>query len=167
MTLLDMAIAAIVLFGLWRGFLAGAMKTALSLASWLIALVAASRLASSVAPLFVGATDSAVLQLAMGFLAVFLVVMVMVQLIVYLSSHALKALKLDVLDRLAGGVLGAAVGVLKVLFVLSITAPLLTKLPMWERSVLAKALLPLAPTAKALLVHTAEDVWHSIDVPND
>lgn len=165
MNLLDILIIAVVLFGLWRGFVAGAMKTALSLISWLAALVAATRLASSVSAMFVGVTDNAVLQTALGFLSVFLVVMVSLQLTVYVFGKTLKALKLDFLDKIAGAVLGAAIGVLKVLVILSITAPLLARLPVWQTSALAPNLLPLAPFAKTLLYEMADGVWQQVDRP--
>lgn len=165
MNLLDIIITAVVLFGLWRGFVAGAMKTALSLISWLTALVAATRLASSVSPMFVGVTDNGVLQTALGFICVFLVVVVSLKLIVYVFGKTLKALRLDFLDKIAGAVLGAATGVLKVLVVLSITAPLLTRLPIWQSSALAPNLLPLAPFAKTLIYKMADGIWQQVDRP--
>lgn len=165
MTVLDMLILAIVLWGLWRGFQLGAMKTAVSLIAWLAGLVAATRLASLVSGMFESITNNTVLQLALGFLSVFLVVVILLQLIVSVFGKALKALKLDFLDKLAGGVLGAATGTLKVLVILSITAPLLTKHSIWHNSILAPALLPLAPIAKALMYEAAKEVWEEMDDP--
>lgn len=165
MSILDIIIALVVLGSLWRGFRAGAMKTALALLSWLIALVTASKMAHSAQPLVVSVTDNPVLQLALAFLLVSLLVLVFLQLLVYVSSKALKALKLDLLDKIAGGVLGAGVGLLKVLVVLSLTAPILSHFAVWERSLLAQNLLPLAPMAKTLLAKSAGEVWQVLDEP--
>ena len=46
---LDIVIAVVVLIGLWRGFQVGLIKTAVGLVGWFIALIAATRLAGSVA----------------------------------------------------------------------------------------------------------------------
>ena len=163
MTVLDIIIAAVVLWGLYRGFQAGAIKTALTLIGWLVALVAGTRLADTVAPMFADFVDNTVLQTALGFLAVCLVVISIVHLIIYLFKSSLKALRLDFLDKLAGGVLGATKGVLKVLVVLSFTAPLLTHLPMWQSSALTQSLMPFAPMARQLITNATGEAWQYIN----
>ena len=47
---LDIIIAIVVLIGLWRGFQAGLIKTAVGLMGWFVALIVATRLATSIAP---------------------------------------------------------------------------------------------------------------------
>lgn len=165
MAWLDIIITFVVFMGLWRGFRAGVIKTLAALVSWLLALIIASKMADDFAYWFVGITDSQVLQIAMAFLAVMLAVVVGVQLIASTLTKTVSALKLGFLDRLAGGVLGASVGVLKVLIVLSIIAPLLLKVPSVQNSVLIPALLPYAPVAKTLLQETLGQTWNQLENP--
>lgn len=162
MSFLDTIIAFIILLSTWRGFKLGAMKTALALLSWFIALVAASRLGSTVGASFASIIDGVVLQTAAGFLAVFVVSLTLVHGSVYLARGALKKLKLDFLDKIAGAILGAATGLLRVLFALSIIAPLLVHLSIWHNSPLAQNLLPFAPTAQQLIKETAGGVWKAV-----
>lgn len=155
MSIIDIIISVVVLLGVYRGFMAGMIKTAFSLISWLVALVSASKLAKSVQVFFIGFHDSPVLQLAMSFVFVFLVVLLILQLVIWAFQKAFSALKLDIINKLAGGLLGGAVGLLKILVVLSIASPLLMRFEMWERSPLAQGLLPLAPVAKTLMYKMA------------
>lgn len=160
---LDLAIMAIVLVGLWRGFVAGATRTAMSLVSWLLALFVATKLAHQFSPMFVGVVETPILQTALAFLAIFLGVIAVLQLIVYLINKMLSAVKLSWLDKLAGGVLGAGVGLLKVLVVLSFTAPLLANFDVWHRSALTQAIVPYAPLAKSLLSEMASEVYDEFE----
>lgn len=158
-----MGIAVLVLWSLWRGFQVGAIKTALSLLSWLIALVTATKMATAALPLVAGLTDNSVLQLAAAFLLVFLLVLVFLQLLIYASKKALKITRLDFIDKIAGAVLGAGLGMLKVLAILTLTAPILSHFALWQRSPLAQNLLPLAPVAKTLIGQGAGSVWQQIN----
>lgn len=164
MSILDIIIALVVLIGVWRGFRQGAMQTVILLVAWLAALVAATRLANVVAPSFVGVVDDAVLQTALGFLTVFLLTIALLKLVVYFFAKALAALKLSFVDKLAGGVLGAGLGVLKVLVVLSLIAPLLIRLPVWQTSPLAQSLMPFAPMAKQLVFEAVGKAWDEIGI---
>ncbi|MDO5651672.1 MAG: CvpA family protein [Moraxella sp.] len=163
MSIVDIAVAVVVLIDLWRGFRAGAIATALTLVGWLLALVIGSRFADDVAPFFVAITNNPVLQIGLGFLAVCLIVIGVVHLLAYTLQSTLKALHLSFLDKLAGGVLGAGKGLLKVLVILSLVAPLLTKLPVWQESTLSQNLLPLAPVAKQLVYATAGETWQQLN----
>lgn len=163
MSILDIGITALVLLSLWRGFRVGAITTALSLLSWLIALVTATKMASTALPLVAGLTDNSVLQLAAAFLLVFLLVLVFLQLLIYTSKKALKITRLDFVDKIAGAVLGAGLGVLKVLAILTLLAPVLSHFSLWQRSPLAQNLLPLAPVAKAMISKSAGDVWQQMN----
>lgn len=164
MSWLDIIITAVVFVGLWRGFRAGVIKTLSALVSWLLALIIASHLADELSYLFVSVTDDRVIQIAMAFLAVMLAVVVIVQLLASALTKTVSVLKLGFLDRVVGGVLGAGVGVLKVLIVLSIIAPVL-KLSSVQNSVLVPALLPYAPVAKTLLTKTLGEAWNQLDNP--
>ncbi|MBO1529741.1 CvpA family protein [Psychrobacter sp. F1192] len=160
---LDIVIAIIVLMGLWRGFQVGLIKTALGLVGWFIALIAATRLASVVSPQFSGIVQSPVLQMAMAFLVVVVIILAIMHLVAFVFSSVLKTLRLGMLDKMAGGVLGAAKNVLVVLVVLSVSAPLLVQMPQWETSVLAPELLPYAPVAKMMVSDALGVAWEQVN----
>lgn len=166
MSVLDIVISAIVLLGLWRGYSVGAVKTVLSLISWVVALIVASKLASEFTSLFAPISQNPTLQLAMAFLAIVLVVLLGLGLLSFLIAKTLKAVKLSFLDKLAGGIVGAGLGLIKVLFVLSVILPILIKTDMYQNSPLAQSLLPFAPLAKELVSETAEQVWDEINKPS-
>ena len=148
---LDIVIAIVVLIGLWRGFQVGLIKTAVGLVGWFIALIAATRLAGVVSPQLSGIVQSPVLQMALAFLLVVIAILAIMHLVAFVFSGVLKTLRLGVVDKMAGGVLGAAKNVLMVLVILSVSAPLLVQMPQWQTSVLAPELMPYAPMGKVLV----------------
>lgn len=160
---LDIVIAIVVLIGLWRGFQLGLVKTAVGLAAWFIALVAATRLAGSVSPQLSGMVQNPVLQMAMAFLLVVMVILAVMHLVAFVFSEVLKTLRLGIVDKMAGGVLGAAKNVLMVLVVLSVSAPLLVQLPQWQTSVLAPELMPYAPMGKELVSDVLGMAWDQVN----
>lgn len=160
---LDIIIAVVVLIGLWRGFQVGLIKTAIGLVGWFIALIAATRLAGSVAPQLSGLVQNPVLQMALAFLVVVIAILAIMHLVAFVFSGVLKTLRLGVLDKMAGGVLGAAKNVLMILVVLSVSAPLLVQMPQWESSVLAPELLPYAPMGKALVSDMFGLAWEQVN----
>ena len=160
---LDIVIAVVVLIGLWRGFKVGLIKTAVGLAGWFIALIAATQLAGVIAPALSGVVQNPVLQMAAAFLLVVIVILAIMHLVAFVFSGVLKTLRLGVLDKMAGGVLGAAKSVLVVLVMLSVSAPLLMQLPQWQTSVLAPELLPYAPMAKMLAADMLGIAWNQVN----
>lgn len=166
MSTLDIVIAAVVLFGLWRGFQLGLIKSSVALVGWFIALIAATRLADSVAPYMAGFVQNPVLQMALGFLVVVLVVVALMHAVAFVLSGLLKSLRIGFVDKLAGGVLGAAKNVLVVLVVLSVCAPILIKMPVWQSSVIAPELMPFAPMAKELTYEVFGEAWEQINQPS-
>ena len=160
---LDIVIAVVVLIGLWRGFKVGLIKTAVGLAGWFIALIAATQLAGVIAPALSGVVQNPVLQMAAAFLLVVIVILAIMHLVAFVFSGVLKTLRLGVLDKMAGGVLGAAKSVLVVLVMLSVSAPLLMQLPQWQTSVLAPELLPYAPMAKTLAADMLGIAWNQVN----
>ncbi|TXD97713.1 CvpA family protein [Psychrobacter frigidicola] len=160
---LDIVIAVVVLIGLWRGFQVGLIKTAVGLVGWFIALIAATRLASAIAPQLPGFVENPVLQMAMAFLLVVIVILAIMHLVAFVFSGVLKTLRLGILDKMAGGVLGAAKNVLIILVILSVSAPLLVQMPQWQTSVLAPELLPYAPMAKTLASDMLGGAWEQIN----
>lgn len=160
---IDIIIAVVVLMGLWRGFQVGLIKTAVGLAGWFIALIAATRLASSVAPQLSAIVQNPVLQTALAFLIVVIVILTVMHSLAFIFSSALKTLRLGIVDKMAGGVLGAAKNVLVILVILSISAPLLVQTPQWQASVIAPELLPYAPIGKALAADVLGAAWDQIN----
>ena len=160
---LDIIIAIVVLIGLWRGFQAGLIKTAVGLMGWFVALIVATRLATSIAPQLSSVVANPVLQTALAFLIVVIIILAIMHLLAFIFSSALKTLNLSVLDKMAGGVLGAAKNTLMVLVVLSISAPLLVQLPQWQTSVLAPELMPYAPMGKELATDMLGMAWGQIN----
>lgn len=160
---IDIVIAVVVLIGLWRGFQVGLIKTAVGLAGWFIALIAATRLASSIGPQLSGVVQNPVLQTALAFLVVIIFILAIMHLLAFVFSSALKTLRLGVVDKMAGGVLGAAKNVLVILVILSVSAPLLVQTSQWQSSVIAPELLPYAPMGKALASDVLGAAWGQIN----
>ncbi|OAU94364.1 CvpA family protein [Moraxella catarrhalis] len=165
MNWIDIIISIVVLLGIWRGFTAGIIKSMAMLLSWLIALVVASKTANSFSHIFAPFVDNSVLQVAMAFIAIMLITVLLVGTAASLLSRSFKALKLGFLDRIGGGVFGAATGVLKVLVVLSIISPVLALMPVAQSSVLVPSLLPYAPVAKNLLHKAFDSTWNQLENP--
>lgn len=161
--IIDLIIVVLLALGLYRGFQAGAVKTVLSFASWLAGLVLATVLASPLAPFFADFADSELGQKALAFLAVVVVVVGIGHVVVWFFQKTLKILRLSLLDKLAGGVIGVAKELLKVLILLSIFAPILVKTDQWQHTTLAQMILPFAPVAKVI----AQDVWQEVKNEKD
>lgn len=165
MAIIDIIIIGVLALGLWRGFVLGATKTAVSLMAWLMALILASSLAKPLSFLFIDVIASDVIQIALAFLTIVVCALLMAKLVAHLFLKLLKVLRLSFLDRLLGGVLGVALGTLKVLIVLSVISPLLIRLPSWSDSVVAQSLLPFAPVARALTQETWQQMQTQIQNP--
>ncbi|MEN6670543.1 CvpA family protein [Psychrobacter sp. B38] len=160
---LDIVIAIVVLIGLWRGFQVGLIRTAVGLAGWFIALIAATRLAGVVSPQLSGIVQNPVLQMAMAFLLVVIIILAIMHLVAFVFSGVLKTLRLGLLDKMAGGVLGAGKNILMVLVILSVSAPLLVQMPQWQTSVLAPELLPYAPMGRELVSDVLGVAWDQVN----
>ncbi len=162
LNVLDFILIAFTLFGMIKGFRIGLIQSVVGLLGWFVALILGSRLAPVFAPHFVGVVDSEVLQLALGFLTVALLVLALLQVIAMVLKKLLETLKLSILDKMAGGVLGTFKNVLIILVVLNFAFPLLAKIPTWQTSVLAPELLPYAPLAKDMIEKTMGDAWQQV-----
>lgn len=160
---LDIVILIFVLLGLWNGFRAGFIKSVVSLVGWFIALVAGTRLAEVFAPSLAGIVDSEVLQLALAFLLVVLVVICVVHLFGSILTRVLSSLRLGFLDKLAGGILGTARNLLVVLVIMSATAPMLVGSSFWQSSKLSPELLPYSPMAKTLAQKVFGQAWGQLN----
>jgi len=80
-------------------------------------------------------------------------------------SSALKALNLGFIDKIGGAVIGAGKNVLVVLVMLSVVAPLLVEMPIWQRSALAPELMPFAPVAQTMTKEVLGVAWNQVNAP--
>lgn len=165
MTIIDGIILFILAIGLIRGFMAGAIKTIMSLVGWILALVIASKLAGDLSVLFATMVDARIWQITLAFMVVVLAVLTVTHLVTYVLSKTIKFLKLGFFDRCFGGMFGVAKSTVKVLILMSMTAPVLPHLPNANSSPLLQALLPFAPVAKEVVGEVFDEVWQEVENP--
>lgn len=115
MSWIDGVIFFILLLGLWRGFQAGLIKSISTLLAWLIALIVASRLADDYAFLLANVLSDRAIQIAAMFLLIVLMVLAVMSIVASILKRSLKALRMGLVDRMAGGAVGVMIGLLKVL----------------------------------------------------
>lgn len=147
MTLIDGIVVFMIVLGAWRGFGQGLVKTTLRLLAWLTSVLLAFGLYEAVMP-WVVFVQAGVMQVITAFLLVFGVVMAIWQVILYILQKLLKLLQLGLLDRVLGAMLGAGLGLTKMLLFLSLSQPVLSHFAMWQQSVLVPIILPISPIAK-------------------
>lgn len=160
--MIDIIIGIIILIGSWRGLIRGAIKTTMSLVAWFLALALASRFAKPISFLLTDIATNSAMQIALAFVIIVFCVMIVSHIISWLLLKTLKVLRLGLLDRLLGGALGATVGFLKVLIILSVISPLIIHLPSWQDSSFVQLFLPFAPVAKVLIFETFGETWEQI-----
>lgn len=156
--IIDIIIVALLGLGLYRGFKAGAVKTILSFVTWFAGLILATVLASPLAPLFADMANSVLVQKAIAFFVVVVVVVSIGHVITWMIQKTLKVLYLGFFDKLTGGGIGMAKELLKILILLSIFSPILAKTQTFQEATLARMILPFAPVAKVI----AQDMWQDI-----
>ena len=152
MTLLDYAVLAIagvsVLLGVIRGF----VREVIALASWVAAFVGASAYGCTVAPLLAQQIPDEKWRVLAAVVAVFVVVLVAVNVVALLASKLIKSAGLGVEDRVLGSVFGLVRGVLIVLvLVLGAGLTVLPRQPVWKDAMLAAPLEKLAELVKQWL----------------
>lgn len=131
------AVAASSLLGLWRGV----VSELLALAAWVLAFFAAKWFGETVAGWFAAAIADPLLRQGVGYLAVFVAVLVVVSLARLLLRELLKAVGLGVVDRMLGAIFGVLRGLAVVLIgVLIGGMTSLPKQPGWREALLAPPL---------------------------
>ncbi len=150
MTLLDLALIFVLALWTLHGFARGIIRAVIGLASWLVGVIVALRLAAPVAALLPDFGDTAGARTWIAFVIVLLVVLFVGALLGSGLAKLFKAIGLGVLDRLLGGAFGFACGVLFALvfaFVAGLTG--MSKRDWWQNStlgpVLSDAVLAAAP----------------------
>ncbi len=143
-----LGLTASIILGLLRGLVAEIF----SLGSWIVAFVAAKLGAAAVAPLLPMDVESEGMRNIVGFVVVFLGVMIVVMLLGRLIKGAVGAVGLGGADKAVGGVFGLLRGML-ILIGLTLVAGL-TALPQtdfWKNALSSKVLEMLAMEAVPLL----------------
>jgi membrane protein required for colicin V production len=149
MTWLDYAVlvvlAASILWGVWRGL----VHEVVSVASWVLAFLAANMFAGAMADLL-PASMAPEVRVLVSFVVVFIVVLIACTIVGHVLSKMMKVAGLGPLDRTLGGVFGLA-RALVILLAFALVAGLtaLPRQPAWRNSVsgepLAKGALALRP----------------------
>ena len=152
MTLLDLAVIAIVGLSVLLSVIRGLVREVLALAAWVVAFLAANMLAATVAPWMPAALPSEELRLLAGFLCVFVGVLIAMSVLAILVSKLVKSAGLGLEDRLLGAAFGLARGLLVVMILVLLAG--LTSLPrqaVWRNAVLSDPLVAFVGHVKAWL----------------
>jgi membrane protein required for colicin V production len=152
MSTLDIIVLLVLILTVVRGLMRGMVDTLFSLAAWILAFVLGKWGALMVAPLLPVAIESQAIRYFAGFAVVFLGVLIGVLLLGHALASLVKAAGLGSTDKLLGGVLGLAKG-LVILIGLTLAAGL-TSLPrtdFWKQAALSGSLQVMAQHALPLL----------------
>jgi membrane protein required for colicin V production len=152
MSMLDLIVVLVLILTVVRGLMLGMVDTLFSLAAWVLAFLLGKWGALIVAPLLpIGIENPAVRYFA-GFAVIFLLVLIGVLLLGHALASLVKAVGLGSADKVLGGVLGLAKG-LVILIGLTLAAGL-TSLPrtdFWKQAMLSGSLQALAQLSLPLL----------------
>ena len=153
MSMLDLIVLLVLVLTVVRGLMRGMVDTLFSLAAWILAFVLGKWGAVVVAPLLPMGIENPGIRYFAGFAVVFLVVLIGVLLLGHALAAVVKAVGLGGADKVLGGVLGLAKG-LVILVGLTLAAGL-TSLPrtdFWKQAwvsgslqAMALRVLPLVP----------------------
>jgi membrane protein required for colicin V production len=152
MSMLDLIVLLVLILAVVRGLMRGMVDTLFSLAAWILAFVLGKWGALMVAPLLPIAIESPAIRYFAGFAVIFLVVLIGVLLLGHALASLVKAAGLGSTDRMLGGVLGLAKG-LVILIGLTLAAGL-TSLPrtdFWKQAALSGSLQTMVQFALPLL----------------
>lgn len=141
MTSFDYAILLVLalscLLGAWRGL----VSEVLSFGAWLVAGWTAWKLCADIAPWLSAWVQEGALQIAAGFVVIFVAVLLLLALVRFLLRELLHAVGLGPIDRLLGAVFGLARGLLIALLVVMLGGlTRLPKEPWWQEAVLSRPL---------------------------
>ena len=155
MTIFDLVVFGVVvlsaLFGLARGF----MRVVVSLAAWVFAFLLAIHLSTPFGAMLPDFGDSPTARYVVAFALIVIVVLLIGALLGWMLYRLVRAIGLGFLDRLLGGVVGVARGVLIV--VIGVLVAGLTSLPQqvwWQNALFAPPLVAAALSLKPWLPQT-------------
>jgi len=152
MTIVDIAVLAIIGISIALGVLRGLVREVLALVAWVAAFVLSNFLAPEAARLLPQGMGSEEVRLLVSYVVVFIIVLVALSVLAVLASKLVKVVGLGVSDRAVGGVFGLVRGVLVVMILVLLAG--LTSLPRqsaWREAALRGALEAAAGYVKAWL----------------
>ena len=152
MTVIDIAVLAVLGISVLQGVIRGLVREVLALVAWVGAFLTANLLTPEIAKLMPQAMASEEIKLLVSFVGVFIVVLIGLSVLAILASKLVRIAGLGVADRVVGGVFGVARGVL-VVMILVLLAGLtaLPRQPVWRDGVLSGPLETFAGHIKAWL----------------
>lgn len=151
MTLIDAVVLVIIGLSALFGVIRGLMREVLALVAWVAAFLVANLLAPEAARLLPGGM-AAELRLLAGFVAIFLLVLVVMSVLAILVSKLVRSAGLGAEDRVLGGVFGLARGGLIVtILVLLAGLTSLPRQPVWRNALLTGPMVVLAVQVKSWL----------------
>lgn len=152
MTLFDYLVIAVVGLSVILSVFRGAIREVLALLSWLTAFVAAQAYAGTIAAYLPSSLQNVSIRLLVGFVIVFLLVLILSALLALAISKLVRAVGLGPLDRGMGAIFGLLRGMLAVLIVVLLcgltSAP---QHPVWREAMLSPPLEAMAVSIKPLL----------------
>jgi membrane protein required for colicin V production len=134
---LDIGIAVLVLISAIIGFVRGFVREALSLTTWVAAIVLAFFFADKLATMLPFNIANDLVRLGVSFLLIFIGVLVLGSLLNFLLAKAISAIGLGGVDRILGGAFGVLRGGLIVTLIVLIMGMGLTKITeseLWQSS---------------------------------
>jgi len=160
MSMLDLIVLLVLILTVLRGLMCGLVNTLFSLAAWILAFVLGKWGSLIVAPLLPTGVENPAIRYFASFAVVFLVVLIGVLLLGHAMSSLVKAIGLGGADKVLGGVLGLAKGlVILTGFTLAAGLTSLPRTEFWKRARLSGSLqtmalhaLPLVPADMAKYV---------------
>jgi membrane protein required for colicin V production len=152
MSMLDLIVLLVLILTVVRGLMRGMVETLFSLAAWLLAFVLGRWGALWMAPLLPIGVDSPGIRYFAGFALIFLVVLIGVLLLGHVLASLLKAVGLGTADKVLGGVLGLAKGlVILIGFTLAAGLTSLPRTDFWKQAMLSGSLQAMALRALPLV----------------
>jgi membrane protein required for colicin V production len=152
MSMLDIIVLLVLALTVVRGLMRGMVDTLFSLAAWLLAFLLGKWGALMVAPMLPVGIENPAIRYFAGFAVIFLAVLIGVLLLGHALSSLIRAAGLGGTDKVLGGVLGLAKG-LVILIGLTLAAGL-TSLPrtdFWRQAALSGSLQTVALLAVPLM----------------
>jgi membrane protein required for colicin V production len=152
MTVIDIAVLAVVAISVLLGVMRGLVREVLALVAWVAAFLLSNFLAPEAAKLLPQGMGSEEVRLLASYVVVFIIVLVALSVLAILASKLVKVVGLGASDRVVGGVFGFVRGVL-VVMILVLLAGLtaLPRQPAWRNGMLSGPLEAVAGHVKAWL----------------
>ena len=152
MSMLDLIVLLILALTVVRGLMRGMIETLFSLAAWVLAFVLGRSGALLVGPLLPIGVESQGIRYFAGFALIFLVVLIGVLLLGHALASLVKAAGLGGADKVLGGVLGLAKGLLILIgFTLAAGLTSLPRTDFWKQALLSDSLQAMALRALPLV----------------